>query len=157
DVGCYAAHAIRDIGQHAGGAPGIVRAQAGEIPQWPGVDAWLNADLQYPNGVPARLECSMTHAWVDFSLRLVGSLGEAYAPAFLQAHLDDRIVITVGNDQRAEHMGERTTYTYMLEAFTRLVREGTPMRTDAADAVVSMQLIDDLYLAAGMQPRVALS
>ena len=26
DVGCYAAHAIRDIGEHAGGAPAIVRA-----------------------------------------------------------------------------------------------------------------------------------
>lgn len=156
DVGCYAAHAIRDIGAHAGGAPEIVRASAGEIPQHPGVDAWLNADLIYPNGVPARLECGMTHAFFDFSLRLVGSLGEAYAPKFLQAHLDDRVVITVGTDQREEHLGERTTYTYMLEAFTRLVRDGVPMRTDADDAVVSMALIDDLYVAAGMQPRIAL-
>jgi predicted dehydrogenase len=157
DVGCYAAHAIRDLAPHGGGDPVIVRASAGEIPEHPGVDAWLNADLAFPNGLPARLECAMTHGSWDFSLRLVGSQGEAYAPKFLQAHLDDRVIITVGIEQREEHLGERTTYTYMLEAFARLVREGVPMRTDADDAVVSMQLIDDLYRAAGMQPRIALS
>jgi hypothetical protein len=27
------------------------------------------------------------------------------------------------------------------------------MRTDAADAVITMQMIDDLYVAAGMRPR----
>jgi hypothetical protein len=94
---------------------------------------------------------------LDFSLRIVGSKGEAFAPAYLQAHMDDRIIITVGTDQRVEEMGSRTTYTYMLEAFTRLVREGTPMRTDADDAVLQMQLIDDLYAAAGMLQRQVLA
>ena len=28
------------------------------------------------------------------------------------------------------------------------------MRTDAADSVVTMELIDELYRAAGMEPRV---
>ena len=99
----------------------------------------------------------MTHGVLDFSLRLVGSLGEAFAPAFLQAHLDDRIIVTVGTDQHVESMGSRTTYTYQLEAFARLVREGVPMATDSDDAVVTMQMIDDIYLAAGMEPRVCLS
>jgi predicted dehydrogenase len=153
DVGCYAVHAIRDIGALCGGEPTIVSAKGGEIPEHPGVDAWLSADLAYPNGIPARFESSMTHGVLDFSLRLVGSKGEAYAPAYLQAHLDDRIIITVGTEQRVEDMGARTTYTYMLEAFTRLIRDGVPMRTDADDAVVQMHLIDDLYSAAGMRPR----
>ena len=153
DVGCYAVHAIRDLGTLCGGEPSILAARGGEVPEYAGVDAWLAADLAYPNGVPARLESSMTHGVLDFSLRLVGSAGEAYAPAYLQAHLDDRIIITVGTEQRVEEMGARTTYTYMLEAFARLVREGVPMRTDADDAVVQMQMIDDLYVAAGMRPR----
>jgi predicted dehydrogenase len=157
DVGCYAVHAIRDIGALCGGEPRVVAAKGGEIPEHPGVDAWLSADLAYPNGVPARFESSMTHGVLDFSLRIVGSRGEAYAPAYLQAHLDDRIIITIGTEQSVEEMGSRTTYTYMLEAFTRLVREGVPMRTDADDAVVQMGLIDDLYVAAGMQPRVTLA
>ena len=45
DVGCYAVHAIRDMSVFAGGEPTIVRAMGGEIPEHPGVDAWLNADL----------------------------------------------------------------------------------------------------------------
>lgn len=153
DVGCYATHAIRDLGAYAGGAPTVVRAAGGEIPEHPGVDAWLSADLVYPNGTPARLESSMTHGVLDFSLRVVGSKGEAYAPAFLQAHLDDRVIVTTGTSQRVEHMGLRTTYTYQLEAFARLIREGTPMITDSDDAVETMTFIDDIYRAAGMRPR----
>lgn len=157
DVGCYAVHGIRDVGDLAGGAPELVRARGGEIPEYPGTDAWIAADLVYPNGVPAHLESGMTHGSWDFSLRIVGSKGEAYGPRFIQSHLDDRIVVTVGTQQREEHLGERSTYTYQLEAFTRLIREGVPMRTDADDAIVNMQYIDDIYRAAGMQPRTALS
>jgi len=157
DVGCYAVHAVRDFASLCGGEPSIVSARGGEIPSRPGVDAWISADLTYPNGLPARIESSMTHGVLDFSLRVVGSNGEAFAPAFLQAHIDDRIIVTVGTEQRVEQMGSRTTYTYMLEAMTRLVREGVPMRTDADDSVVQMQMMDSIYLAAGMQPRFALA
>ena len=50
-------------------------------------------------------------------------------------------------------MGSRSSYTYMLEAMRGLLRDGTPMVTDADDAVATMQMIDDLYVAAGMQIR----
>ncbi len=142
DVGCYAVHALRDLAPLAGGEPIIVRARGGEIPSQPGVDAWIAADIEYPNGLTASLESSMTHGVLDFSLRLVGSAGEAYAPAFLLPHVDDRIIVTVGLDQRTEHLGSRSSYTYQLEAFARLVRDGEPMRTDADDAVVTMDFID---------------
>lgn len=145
DVGCYAVHAIRDMAPICGGDPVIVRARAGEIPQYPGVDAWMNADFEYPSGLVAHMESSMTHGSWDFSLRLVGSKGEAYAPKFIQAHLDDRIIVTVNAEQREEFLGSRTTYTYQLEAFTELIRNGVPMRTDADDAAITMQMIDDLY------------
>jgi predicted dehydrogenase len=155
DVGCYAVHAIRDMSPFGGGAPSIVRASGGEIPAHPGVDAWLDADLVFPSGLVATIESSMTHGVLDFSLRLVGTNGEAYAPAFLLPHMDDRIFVTVGTEQRVETLGSRSSYTYMLEALTNTVREGAPFLTDADDAVVTAALIDDLYIAAGMQPRRA--
>ena len=83
----------------------------------------------------------------------MGSNGEAYAPAFLLPHMDDRVFVTVGTEQRVEELGSRSSYTYMLEALARTIREDAPFLTDADDAVVTMQMIDDLYLAAGMQPR----
>jgi len=153
DVGCYAVHGLRDLAGLMGGDPGVVRARAGELPAHPRIDAWLTADLEYPNGVPARIECSMTHGVLDFSLRIVGSNGEAYAPAFVLPHMDDRVFVTVGTEQRVEELGSRSSYTYMLEALRRLVRSGEPMVTDADDAVVTMQMIDDIYTAAGMSPR----
>jgi predicted dehydrogenase len=153
DVGCYAVHAIRDMSVFAGGEPSIVRAWGGEVPAHPGIDAWLGADLEYPSGLAATMECGMTHGVLDFSLRIVGSNGEAYAPAFLLPHMDDRLFVTVGTDQRVEELGSRSSYTYMLEALARTIREDAPFLTDADDAVVTMQMIDDLYVAAGMQPR----
>ncbi len=153
DVGCYAVHGVRDLASLLGGEPEVVSARAGEIPQYPGIDAWLSADLAYPDGVPARIESSMTHGVLDFSFRIVGSKGEAFAPAYVLPHTDDRIIVTIGTEQRVEQLGTRSSYTYMLEALRRLVREGEPMLTDADDAVVNMQLIDDIYAAAGLPLR----
>lgn len=153
DVGCYAVHALRDLAPLASGEPSVVRATAGELPTHPGVDAWMSADMAYPSGLTALMETSMTHGVLDFSLRLIGSNGEAYAPAFILPHTDDRIIITSGTTQRIEHLGTRTTYTYQFEALTRLLTDGVSMRTDADDAVRTMELIDTLYLATGMQPR----
>ena len=153
DVGCYAVHGLRDLAGLLGGEPAVLSARAGEIPASPGIDAWLAADLAYPSGVPAHIETSMTHGVWDFSLRIVGSKGEAYAPAFVLPQTDDRVVVTVGTEQRVEELGRRPTYTYMLEALRRLVRAGEPMVTDADDAVVTMGIIDDIYLAAGMPLR----
>ena len=154
DVGCYAVRAVRDLAALGGGEPRVVSARGGEHPAHPGVDAWLSAELELPSGVPAHLESSMTHEDVDFSLRLVGSLGEAFAPEFVKPHLDDRVVVTTATGRTVEHLGTRPTYTYQLDALTALVRDGTPMRTSADDSVVTMELIDDLYRAAGMEPRV---
>lgn len=150
DVGCYAVHGLRDFAGLLGGEPIAVRARAGTLPQHPGVDAWLAGDLEFPNGVIGHLESSMTHGKWDFSLRVVGTEGEVLAPAFVLPQTDDRVIVTVGTDQRVEELGTRSTYTYQLEAVARLLHDGDPMITDSADAVRNMQTIDDLYAAAGM-------
>lgn len=154
DVGCYALRAVRDLADLRGGEPRVLRAVGGEHPDHPGVDAWMSADLELPDGVPARVESSMTHHDVDFSLRLVGTRGEAYAPNFVKPQQDDRVVVTrVGSDPVVERTGVRSSYSHMLQAFVRLVREGAPMRSGADDAVASMALVDAVYDAAGMPRR----
>lgn len=150
DIGCYAVHAIRDLAPFMGGEPRVAKALGGVLPDHPGVDAWIAGDLEYPNGVCAHLESSMTHGSWDFSLRIVGTRGEVFAPAFVLPQTDDRVIITVGTEQRVEELGTRSTYTYQLEAMARLIRDGEPMITDSDDAVQNMQTIDDLYAAAGM-------
>lgn len=153
DVGCYAVHAARDFAGLLGGEPLVAWARGGEIPDHPGVDAWIEAELVYPSGVPALVSSSMTHGSWDFSLRVVGSKGELFAPAFVRPHIDDQLVITTGTRQRTEELGKRSSYTYQLEAFARSVLEGEPFLTDADDAAVNMATIDAIYTAASREPH----
>ncbi|MEU4195052.1 Gfo/Idh/MocA family oxidoreductase [Kribbella sp. NPDC026611] len=153
DVGCYALHAQRMFAQYAGGAPKVVSARAGERKRMPGVDEWLNATLEFPDGVTGTVRTSMGSEEFEFSLKVVGSRGEAFAPFFVLPHQDDRVRVTTKEDTWVEHLGTRTSYAYQLDAFAGAVRNGAPVLTDADDAVATMELIDACYLAAGMSVR----
>ena len=87
------------------------------------------------------------------SHRVVGDLGEAVIPEFINPHQDDRLIITTRTGSRTEHLGRRWSYTFQLEAFTQAVRTGRPAPTNAVDAVATMRLIDDCYQAMGLHPR----
>jgi predicted dehydrogenase len=151
DVGCYGLHALRMLGSVLGGAPQVVAARAGQ--RDPGVDAWLDADVELPGGVPATLRSGMNAPDFDFSYRLVGSRGQAFAPEFARPHLDDRILVTGPDGERVEELGRRSSYTYQLEALAAHLRTGAPLLTGADDAVANMELVDATYRAAGLSPR----
>ena len=114
DVGCYALHAQRMFAQYAGGAPRLLGARAGERKRMPGVDEWLNADLEFPSGATGAVRTSMAVEDVEFSLKVVGSRGEAFAPFFVLPQNDDRVIVTTKEDTWVEHLGTRTSYTYQL-------------------------------------------
>jgi predicted dehydrogenase len=151
DVGCYGLHALRMLGALLGGEPRVVAARAGERDT--GVDAWLDADVELPGGVPATMRSGMNGPEFDFAYRLVGSRGQAFAPEFVRPHLDDRIVVSGPGGERVEELGRRSSYTYQLEALAAHLRDGAPLITDADDAVANMELIDATYRAAGLDPR----
>ena len=89
----------------------------------------------------------------QMSHRLIGDQGEAVITEFVNSDNDDRLIVTTSEGTRTEHLGNKSSYTHQLEAFTRAVRTGRPARTDAADALATMRLIDDCYQAIGLQPR----
>ena len=153
DIGMYALHGARQVAHLLGGEPMVVSAEGGEIERHPGTDAWMHATLEYPNGVQAKITSDMTAGHKDFSLRFIGTKGNAYAPAFVQPWENDTIIVTTEAGQRVEHTSTKTTYLYQLEAFTRLLRLGEAMPTDSADAIRQAELIDRCYVLAGMQPR----
>ena len=155
DLGCYALHAQRVLGDFAGGEPRVVGATGAERPGARGVDAWADAHLVFPSGATGLARCSMVSEDWDMSLRVVGTSGEALLPDFIYQRADDRILVTSGSGTRTEHWGDATSYTYQLRAFIAAVRDGAPYRTDADDAVATMSLIDDCYCAIGLEPRPA--
>ena len=153
DVGCYGIHLARHLGRWAGGEPRVVSAEAQEHPEGSGVDGSLTVQLEYPGGIRATVRSGMTSPELRFAFRLVGARGEVSAPAFVKPQQDDRLLVTVGGEQRVEHVGTRPTYEYQLEAFAAHVREGRPLRNDMDDAVAQMELIDECYRAAGLPVR----
>ena len=153
DRGCYAVHAFRTLGGLLGGEPVATAARAGERDLAAGVDEWLDADFMFPNGVIGHLFTSMISEVTEYSLRVVGTRGEIFAPNFVLPHRDDRVIVTIDEVERVEHLGVRPSYTYQLEAFIDLLRNGVAMPTGANDAVRQMQLIDSCYQAAGLAPR----
>ncbi|GIH68414.1 Gfo/Idh/MocA family protein [Sphaerimonospora thailandensis] len=153
DVGCYSLHAQRVLAPWGGGEPTLVSARAGERAGAEGVDEWLDAELVFPSGATGLARCHMAADSLEMSCRIVGSRGEATAANYVLPHLDDRIVIETEAGRRIERPGTRPSFAYQLEAFIAAVRKGTPVPTDADDAVATMRLIDGCYQAAGLPPR----
>lgn len=153
DIGCYSLHAVRRLAPWGGGAPKLVAASGGERADCPGVDEWLDAELEFPGGATASARCNMAGDAVRWELRITGSAGEARALNWIQPDLDDRVEITTAAGTRTEELGRRSTYAYQLDAFAARLREGTALPLDPEDAVRTMTLIDDCYRAAGFRPR----
>ncbi|MFJ8463573.1 Gfo/Idh/MocA family protein [Streptomyces swartbergensis] len=153
DLGCYSLHALRMLAPWAGGPPRLVGARAGERAGAPGVDEWLDADLEFPGGATGSARCHMAYDELEMSIRITGSRGEATAPNFVLPQMDDRIVVRTPEGERTERLGTRSSYTYQLEAFAARVRDGAALPLDADDAVTTTALIDDCYRGAGFEPR----
>lgn len=153
DLGCYSLHAVRMLAPWAGGAPRLVSARGEERAGAPGVDEWIDAELEFPGGATGSARCHMAYGELEMSCRIVGSRGEALAPNFVLPHQDDRVVVRTGEGERVERLGTRSSYTYQLDAFAARVRGGVDLPLDADDALATMTLIDACYAAAGFGPR----
>ena len=150
DLGCYGLHAFRQV---SGGTP-IVRAARGiERPGHPQVDEWVQAELDLPGGATAGLFTSMAGPEVLMRMTVTGTRGLVEAPCFVAPQVDDRLRIVVDGQERVESLGSRTSYAYQLEAFAAAVRGEAEPFLDLDDAVATMDLIDDVYRAAGMPVR----
>ncbi|MGH3448378.1 MAG: Gfo/Idh/MocA family protein [Nocardioidaceae bacterium] len=153
DLGCYALHAHRVLAPWAGGPPRVLAARAGVREGHPGVDEWLDADLQFPAGVTGSAGCSMAGHRFEVTYRLTGAAGTATVGNFVKPHLDDTVHVSTGEGERTEQLGKRSSYTYQLEAFADRIRNQTPLPIDVDDAVATMDLVDECYRAAGLTPR----
>ncbi|HEY0238498.1 MAG TPA: Gfo/Idh/MocA family oxidoreductase [Friedmanniella sp.] len=156
DLGCYALHVMSTTAAALGGVPELVRAEAVEGAGRPGVDQRFHVDLTLPGGATGELLCDMAHPGFEFSITATGELGAAKINNFIKVSSDDRLIIhRHGEAERVEHLGTRSSYHHQLDALTAAVRHQTPYPTDAADAVVNLELIDACYELAGLAPRPA--
>lgn len=154
DLGCYAVHAMRRFGSWTSGEPRVVSAEGGERAGRPGVDEWMRVALAFPDGLTGSIVIDMA-ATGDRSMpwTITGDRGSVTAPAWPVPHTDDRVVLTAGSGSETEHLGTRTSYTYQLERLAAALRGGPAFPTTVDDAVRNMELVDEVYRAAGFAPR----
>ena len=150
DVGAYTVSMLRHV---SGEEPDVVSATSVEAS--PGVDRLTEARVRFPSGATGWMQASLfSRKLLSIWLRVDGETGSLAArnPVLPQAGLA-RLKIRTRSGSRTERFGKPATYAKQLEAFVDLVRTGTPVPTDGWDGVRNMQVIDDVYRAAGLAPR----
>lgn len=150
DLGCYPLHFLR----HTFGAePEVVSARAATVHEH--IDLEMVAELVFPGDIPARISCRMNSAGgFSSEANFYGDLGRLKVVNPMVPQREPHLVELVTSwGTRRETLTTRPTFDYQLQAFIDAIEGVRPMPTDADDGVVSMRVIDNIYRAAGMQPR----
>jgi predicted dehydrogenase len=147
DLGCYPVRWLRDV---LGVVPTVTSATANDRN---GIDASMDARLDYA-GVPGRVRAAM---WgnppllIEASVR--GSAGVMKVRMPFAPQVKGKISVDGPGLRLREKADKHASYAFQLEDFRDAVVAGGPNITDVDAAVVTMQTIDDIYRAAGMEIR----
>jgi len=85
--------------------------------------------------------------------RAIGERGSMDVINPTSPQLWHRMRVKAGDQRRTERFSRRPTYEYQLDAFCGAVLRGEPTLTPPADSIANMQVLDAIYVAAGMKPR----
>lgn len=150
DAGCYALHCLRLLGP---GAPEVTGARA--LLRSPGVDRAMTADLRFPEGATGRITASLwSRSLLRLGARVVGERGTMSVLNYAMPQAYHRLRVTIDGRTRREKVQGEATYTCQLRAFEAAVRGEDTNLTPPSDSVATMRLIDDVYRAAGLEPRL---
>ena len=151
DAGCYAVHCLSLL---APDAPQVTRARALTLKRDPRVDRSMTIDFSFASGAIGRSKASMwSKIWLDISARVVGSKGVLSVTNFAAPQFPYKFMVAVSGNRRRERFSPKPTYAYQLEAFLGAVRGEKTNLTPPSDSIVTMELIDAAYLAAGLPLR----
>ncbi|BDV31969.1 Gfo/Idh/MocA family protein [Microbacterium terricola] len=152
DVGCYAV----DLMRAAWGDPGVISADATLYEGDPRVDLQTDAVLVLPGGIPAHVRSSFIgDDGGSMSLRVTGSAAHLEATSVIVPQWGAELRVTAGDrvligEKAAD--GENS-YGRQLEHLIAVLRDGSPSPLEAALGVGTMRVVDEVYRAAGLQPR----
>ncbi|KAA9105070.1 Gfo/Idh/MocA family protein [Microbacterium rhizomatis] len=152
DVGCYAV----DLMRAAWGEPAVVSADALLYPGDPRVDLRTDVELVLPGGIPAYVRSSFIgDDKGSMSLRVTGTAAHLEATSVIVPQWGAVLRVTAGDRVLIEDkaVDGENSYARQLEHLVGVLRDGTPSPLDAALGVGTMTIVDDVYWAAGLQPR----
>jgi predicted dehydrogenase len=148
DMGCYPISLLRLM------TPGPrVRSAEAKLSS-PGVDRAMDAHFSLPDGGKAHIGCSMFSSSVlRLHADITGSDGKISVFNPFSPQFGHRMKVTTGLGSRKERFSRKPTYDYQLEAFANAVEDKASFPTTAQDAIRTMELIDSIYVAAGLPLR----
>ncbi|HLM19661.1 MAG TPA: Gfo/Idh/MocA family oxidoreductase [Acidimicrobiia bacterium] len=150
DVGSYTVHLARLLGLEE---PTVTAARAKL--RSPDVDRAMTAELAFPSGHTGRITCSMWSTDVlKAFVRVRGTRGELSVINPTTPQMWHRMRVKIDGATRTERFSRRPTYEFQLDAFTAAVLRREPTLTPPLDSIANMRVVDAIYVAAGMQPRV---
>ncbi|SDZ48024.1 Gfo/Idh/MocA family protein [Herbiconiux ginsengi] len=147
DVGYYPVRLLRDLFGEAKVAQARARDRQG-------IDSSLTARLEFAGGVRGQVACSLWPPRPAFpSLTITGSLGTLRVRMPYHPQTAGLIKFTSKSHRWSVRPARTSTYVAQLTAFRDAALRGGPNITDAPAAVRQMRTIDEIYQAAGMNPR----
>lgn len=152
DVGCYAVDLLRA----AWGEPEVTSAAAQLYPGDPRIDLQMDAALTLPGGIPVRLRTSFIgDDQGAMSLRVVGAAARLEATSVIVPQWGATLTVTAGDEVLIAERADENEQSYIrqLEHLRDVLATGGTSLLDADRAVGTMRVVDDLYRAAGLQPR----
>lgn len=150
DTGCYCINFLRYLGK---GEPRVVKAKARLAA--PQVDRLMVAELEFENGVVAKMGCSLAaFPPLKTFARVRGDKGEirVWNPFIPQRNFRG-LTVKTQNGTRREAISLEPTYNFQLRAFVAATRGDKTNLTDGNDAVKNMRVIDEIYRRAGLKVR----
>lgn len=151
DLGCYCLHWIRTV---VGDEPSVVKANARCAK--PGVDVETRAELAFPSGPTATLECAMQPADGNSlrRLRVHGETGVLEYDNPITPHTGATLSIEAPNAPMPQIVsGGETTFHHQLRHVLDVIAGRARPVTSGEDALNNMRAIDAIYRAAGLRPR----
>lgn len=153
DIGIYPIDWVRVL---AGRQPVVTAAEAVVSPDDLRVDAVLEAELDFGEGLTGRVRGAMGQGGAPRqTAQLTGERGTLAIEGFVHPQRGNRLVLSVDGRDRVERVaGRPTSYAAQLAAFVAAIADQAPYPTDVSDAIATMQIIDACYQAAGLPLRV---
>lgn len=149
DLGCYPVHWVRTL---MGSEPLVVHAEC--VRSDSGVDVATRASLKFADDATAEVTTSMSKdASQQHNARVIieGEKGRLTLDNPIAPHNGNKIITEAGGAPRTESVAGESTYYYQLQHFVAAVGGSEPPLTGGEDAINNMQLIDNIYAAAGFK------
>lgn len=155
DMGCYTVSMARTFGgAWPDNEPSVTSATARTMPGNPQMDRELRAELAFPNGTTGRVVTGMaSRRFLDIHATVRGTEGSVTVLNPVMPQAVSRLTVKGTSGKRSERVDRTPTYVHQLRAFVAAVEDGGPVITNPDWSVANMQVIDDCYRAAGLEPR----